>query len=99
MKTGGKQITFFTRGMKKNPGIYRLVSLTSVPGKAMAQLILETTSRHVKDKNIIRKTLRGFTKQKSHLTCLLCFYDAMTGLIDEERTMDIAFLNFSKSFL
>jgi len=31
----------FKKGKKKNPGNYRPVSLTSIPGKMMKQLILE----------------------------------------------------------
>jgi len=76
---------FITKSKKEDPGNHRLISLTAVPGKAMQQLILETTSTHVKNKNIIRKSLCGFTKWKSHLNCRLCFYDAMTGLIDENN--------------
>ncbi|KGL80704.1 hypothetical protein N309_05451, partial [Tinamus guttatus] len=43
----------FKKGKREEPGNYRPVSLTSVPGKVMEQLILETISRHVKEKKVI----------------------------------------------
>ncbi|KFU85429.1 hypothetical protein M959_11116, partial [Chaetura pelagica] len=38
---------------KEDPGNDRLVSLTSIPGKVMEQLILGTISRHIKDEGVI----------------------------------------------
>ncbi|KFW05647.1 RNA-directed DNA polymerase from mobile element jockey, partial [Fulmarus glacialis] len=47
-------VTFiFKKGKKEDPGNYRPVSLTWIPGKVMEQLILETISRHIKEKKII----------------------------------------------
>lgn len=50
-----------------------------IPGKVKEQLILETVSRHVKDKKVIRSSQHGFTMGKSWLTNLLSFCHEMTG--------------------
>jgi len=52
----------FKKGKKEDPGIYRLVSLTSVPGKMMEQLILEVIIKQVEEKKVIRSSQHGFTK-------------------------------------
>jgi len=77
---------------------YRLLSLTSIPGKVMEQLILEVIIKQVEEKNIIRSSQHGFTKGKSCLTNLIAFYDGMTGCVDEGRAVDIVYLDFSKAF-
>lgn len=43
----------FKKVKKKATENYRLVSLTSVPGRAMEQFILEAISNQMKDKNLI----------------------------------------------
>jgi len=88
----------FKKGKKEDPGNCRLVSLTSIPGKVMEQLILEVIIKQVEEKKIIRSSQHGFTKGKSCLTNLIAFYKDKTGWVDEQRAVDVVYLDFSKAF-
>ncbi|GAB0208304.1 mitochondrial enolase superfamily member 1 [Grus japonensis] len=100
LRMGGKPIVtlVFEKGNKEDPGNYRPVSLTSIPGKVMEQLILQVINKHVEEKVVIRSGQHGFSKGKSCLTNLIAFYDGMTSWVDEGKAVDAVYLDFSKAF-
>ncbi|CAM5075663.1 unnamed protein product [Natator depressus] len=91
-------VPIFKKGKKEDPGNYRPVSLTSVPGKIMEQVLKESILKHLEERKVIRNSQHGLTKGKSCLINLIAFYDEITGSGDEGKAVDVLFLNFSKAF-
>ncbi|XP_066858563.1 LINE-1 reverse transcriptase homolog [Anser cygnoides] len=82
----------YKKGRRADPGNYRPVSLTSVPGKLMEQIILRVITRHLQGKQAIRPSQHGFMKGRSCLTNLISFYDQVTRLVDEGKAVDVVYL-------
>ena len=81
--------SIYKKGQKDDPGNYRPVSLTSVPGKLMEQLILSTIIQHMWDNQMIRPCQHGFMKGRFCLTNLISFYNRATCLLDEGKAVDV----------
>ncbi|KAK1207000.1 LIN1 transcriptase, partial [Pygoscelis papua] len=88
----------YKKGRKEDPGNYRPVSLTLVPGKIMERFILRALMRQVRDNQGIRPSQHGFMRGRSCLTNLISFYDQVTRLVDEGKAVDVVYLDFSKAF-
>ncbi|KAK4813791.1 hypothetical protein QYF61_026373 [Mycteria americana] len=89
---------FYKKSQKEDPGNYRPVSLTSVLGKVMEQIILSAITWHIQDNEAIRPSQHGFMKGRFCLMDLISFYDQVTHLVDEGKAVDVACLDFSKAF-
>ncbi|KAK4825741.1 hypothetical protein QYF61_002180 [Mycteria americana] len=77
---------------------HKSVSLTSVLGKVMEQIILSAITRHLQDNQVIRPSQHGFRKGRSCLTNLISFCDKVTCLVDEGKAVDVVYLDFRKAF-
>ncbi|KAK4827375.1 hypothetical protein QYF61_017313, partial [Mycteria americana] len=87
----------YKKGWKEDLGNYRLVGLTSVPGKVMERFILSALNRHVQANQRIRPSQHGFMKDRSCLINLI-FYDQVTHLVDEGKAVGVIYWDFSKVY-
>uniref|UniRef100_A0A8B9FWH8 Reverse transcriptase domain-containing protein n=1 Tax=Amazona collaria TaxID=241587 RepID=A0A8B9FWH8_9PSIT len=94
----GNITPIFKKGKMDEPGNYRPVSLTSVPGKILERILLEGMLRHMKTNKVLGDSQDGFTEGKSCLTNLVAFYDRATELMDRGRAADVIYLNLYKVF-
>ncbi|KAK4827430.1 hypothetical protein QYF61_017868 [Mycteria americana] len=90
-------VPIFKKGKKEDPGNYRPVSLTSVPGRIM-EVILGVIEKHLRDNAAIGHSQCGFMRGKSCLINLISFYDKVTHLVVQGKPVDVVAWDFSKAF-
>lgn len=69
--------------------------LTLVPGKITEKIIAGVIEKHQKDNAVTGHSQHGFTRGKPYLTNLISFYDQVTHLADQGKSVAVF---FSSSF-
>ena len=64
----------------------------------MEQIISGTITDQLKVNQGMRPSQHGFTNSRFCLTNLISFYDKVTHLVDEGKTVHVVYLDFSKAF-
>ena len=88
----------FKKGSKDDPGNYRPISLTSVPGKMLESIIADDMMSHLEHNKLILDSQHGFRRGRSCLTNLVDFFHDMFSIYDKSRAVDILYLDFRKAF-
>ena len=88
----------FKKGSKDDPGNYRPISLTSVPGKMLEYIIADDMMSHLEHNKLILDSQHGFRSGRSCLTNLVDFFHDMFSIYDKSRAVDILYLDFRKAF-
>ena len=88
----------FKKGAKGDPGNYRPVSLTSVPCRIMEACLKDNIVDHLSRNKLIKDSQHGFMKKKSCTTNLLHFLEVMTTAHEQQKPMDVVYLDFAKAF-
>jgi len=87
----------FQKSKKENSGNYKPVSLASIPGRVVEQILMETVFKYIVDK-MIKSCQHGYKQGKSYLTNLVAFCDEAAGFADEGRVVHVVYLDFGKAF-
>ena len=88
----------FKKGSKNEPGNYRPISLTSVPGKIVESIVVDSIRSHLESNNLILDSQHGFRNGRSCLTNLIDFFHDMFSIYDKSRAIDVLYLDFRKAF-
>ena len=88
----------FKKGVRDSPDNYRPVSLNSVVGKLMEQMIKKEMSEHLDKGYLIKENQHGFQEKKSCLTNLLEANRYITGCVDKGVPVDVFYFDCKKAF-
>ena len=84
------------KGKKNQAQNYRPISLTSIAGKILEQIIRDTVTEHMKDNDLLSDKQFGFIKGRS--TVLQLLKDSWTETLENGGCIDVVYCDFMKVF-
>ena len=91
-------IPIYKSGDKTVPSNYRPISLTSVICKVLERIIRKQICSFLDQNGCFNSTQHGFRSGRSCLSALFDVFDNIMHMLDNNPSVDIAYLDFSKAF-
>ena len=91
-------VPLYKKGKRSEPGNYRPVSLTVITGKLLERIVKETMMGFIETNDLFNESQHGFRSGRSPQTNLIEYLNATTKWMDEGRSFDVLYLDFSKAF-
>ena len=88
----------YKKGSKSDCLNYRPVSLTCNLCKLLERIIKERMITQLMENKWFNMAQNGFSKNKSTVSNLIDFYDAVSEEMDHENPVDIFYIDFAKAF-
>ena len=88
----------FKKGDPSQPSNHRPISLTSIVGKLMEGIMVDTIIDHLETNGLLRNSQHGFRRHRSCLTNLLEFFHFVFSEQDRDKAVDVIYLDFQKAF-
>ena len=87
----------FKKGSRTEPKNYRPVNLTSNVCKIMEKLVKVDLEAHL-EKSVLKNSQHGFRRGRSPTTNMVEFLEVTTKWLDDGKSFDVVFFDFSKAF-
>jgi hypothetical protein len=88
----------FKKGRKQDAGNYRPISLTPVVCKLFEGIVRKNLIAHMDANDLFTDHQHGFRNKRSTVTQLLQTMEDWTKALDENKPVDIIYLDFQKAF-
>ena len=91
-------VPIYKKSHRYDPLNYRPISLTSVPCKVLEKCIVKHITDYLDLNNLISQSQFGFRSGRSATDQLVLTYNDISISIDQGKTVDLIFFDFSKAF-
>ena len=91
-------VPIYKKSFRYDPLNYRPISLTSVPCKVLEKAIVKHIYAYLEENNILSQQQFGFRSGHSTVEQLILTYNEITYLVDQGKTVDLLFFDYSKAF-
>ena len=88
----------FKKGSKLSASNYRPVSLTSICCKILEGIMRDRITSHLNKHKLISPSQHGFVLKKSCVTNLLECQNEVSGLLRDNKSVDVLYTDFEKAF-